>query len=196
LIWGALCDERTGLSFITAANPRQRSHSRVRVPRDWLPYFTVSDSRLPQPGGPGPRIYIPQQQVPQLYAQVLSFLFVAPYDPQGCGGGIGTRLHAGVLTGLCFDSPDRTSAWTQRKHRSSVDVGDVVSRVRFRLEPHHVATPLPTALLLLRDATTVAVTICLPSYCSETAVTIPAFSGHATISYLHSVHPVVCHKHG
>jgi hypothetical protein len=24
-------------------------------------HFTVSDSRLPQPGWPGPRIYIPQQ---------------------------------------------------------------------------------------------------------------------------------------
>jgi hypothetical protein len=31
-MWGALSDERTGLSFITAAGPRQRSHSRVRGP--------------------------------------------------------------------------------------------------------------------------------------------------------------------
>jgi hypothetical protein len=44
LMWGALSDERTGLSFTSAAGPRQRSYSRVRVP--W-PYFTVSDSRLP-----------------------------------------------------------------------------------------------------------------------------------------------------
>jgi hypothetical protein len=59
LMWGAPSDKRTGMSFTIAAEPRQRSHSRVRVPRDsWL-YFTVSDSRLPQPGGPGPRIYIP-----------------------------------------------------------------------------------------------------------------------------------------
>jgi hypothetical protein len=34
----------------------------VRVPRDSWPYFTVSDSRLLQPGGPGPHIYIPQEQ--------------------------------------------------------------------------------------------------------------------------------------
>jgi hypothetical protein len=27
-----------------------------------VPHFTVSDSRLPKPGGPGPRIYIPQEQ--------------------------------------------------------------------------------------------------------------------------------------
>jgi hypothetical protein len=36
-----------GLSFTIAAGPRQRSHSRVRVPWDSRPYFTVSDSRLP-----------------------------------------------------------------------------------------------------------------------------------------------------
>jgi hypothetical protein len=32
LLWGALSDERTGLSFTIAAGPRQRSHFRVRVP--------------------------------------------------------------------------------------------------------------------------------------------------------------------
>jgi hypothetical protein len=31
-------------------------------PRSSWPYFTVSDSKLPQPGGPGLRIYIPQEQ--------------------------------------------------------------------------------------------------------------------------------------
>jgi hypothetical protein len=35
---------------------------RSRVPRYWWPYFTVSDSRLSLPGGPGPYIYIPQEQ--------------------------------------------------------------------------------------------------------------------------------------
>jgi hypothetical protein len=47
LMWGALSNERMGLSFIFAAGPRQRSHSRVRVPLDSWSYFTVSDSRLP-----------------------------------------------------------------------------------------------------------------------------------------------------
>jgi hypothetical protein len=47
LIWGALSDKRTVLSFIIAADPRQRSHSRVRVPWDSRPYFPISDSRLP-----------------------------------------------------------------------------------------------------------------------------------------------------
>jgi hypothetical protein len=34
LIWGALSDERTGLSFTIAADPRQSSHLWVRVPWD------------------------------------------------------------------------------------------------------------------------------------------------------------------
>jgi hypothetical protein len=42
-MWGALSDERTSLSFTIAAGARQRSHSRVRVPWDSRPYFTVSD---------------------------------------------------------------------------------------------------------------------------------------------------------
>jgi hypothetical protein len=44
---GALSDERTGLSFVYAAGPRQRSLSRVRVPWDSRPHFIVSDLRLP-----------------------------------------------------------------------------------------------------------------------------------------------------
>jgi hypothetical protein len=63
LIWGALSDESTGLSFTIAVGPRHCSHSWVRVPRDSWQYFTVSDLRLPQPGGPGPRIYIPPGSV-------------------------------------------------------------------------------------------------------------------------------------
>jgi hypothetical protein len=51
-----------GLSFTIATGLRQRSHSRVRVPRDLLTYLTVSDSRLPLTGGPSPSIYIPQKQ--------------------------------------------------------------------------------------------------------------------------------------
>jgi hypothetical protein len=47
--------------FTIAAGSRQRSHSRVKVPRV-RPHFTVSDSRLPQPGGPGPRTFIRHEQ--------------------------------------------------------------------------------------------------------------------------------------
>jgi hypothetical protein len=55
LTWVALSDERTGLSFTTAAGPRQRNHSRVRVPWDSRPYFTVSYSRLPLSSPPKTR---------------------------------------------------------------------------------------------------------------------------------------------
>jgi hypothetical protein len=45
-LWGALSDERTGLSFVYDASPRQRSLSWVRVPWISRPYFTVSVLRL------------------------------------------------------------------------------------------------------------------------------------------------------
>jgi hypothetical protein len=46
-LWGVLSDERSGLSFVCAAGPCQRSLSRVRVPWDLRPYFAVSHLRLP-----------------------------------------------------------------------------------------------------------------------------------------------------
>jgi hypothetical protein len=45
--WVALSNERTGLSFVCAAGPCQHSLSRVLVPWDLRPYFTVSVLRLP-----------------------------------------------------------------------------------------------------------------------------------------------------
>jgi hypothetical protein len=52
---GALSDERTGLSSTISAGPRQRNHSRIRVPWDSRPYFTVSDSSLPLSSPPTTR---------------------------------------------------------------------------------------------------------------------------------------------
>jgi hypothetical protein len=46
-LWDALSDERTGLCFVYAAGPYQRSLFRIRVPWDSRSYFTVSDLRLP-----------------------------------------------------------------------------------------------------------------------------------------------------
>jgi hypothetical protein len=54
-LWGALSDERSGLSFVYAADPCQRSLSRVRVPWDFRPYFTVSHLRLPYSSPPTTR---------------------------------------------------------------------------------------------------------------------------------------------
>jgi hypothetical protein len=53
--WGALSDERTGLSSVYAAGPCQRSLSRARLPWDSRPYFIVSDLRLPFPSPPTTR---------------------------------------------------------------------------------------------------------------------------------------------
>jgi hypothetical protein len=50
------------MSSIIAAGLRQRNHSQVRAPRDSLSYFTLPDSRFPQYGVPGARIYILQEQ--------------------------------------------------------------------------------------------------------------------------------------
>jgi hypothetical protein len=46
-LWGALSDERSGLSLVCAAGPCQRSLSRVRVPWFLRQYFILSDLRLP-----------------------------------------------------------------------------------------------------------------------------------------------------
>jgi hypothetical protein len=74
-MWGVLSDKRTGLSFTIVAGPRQRSHSRVRVPWGLRPYFTVSVLRLSQPGGPGPSIYIPQEQGGPVIAPAIGLPF-------------------------------------------------------------------------------------------------------------------------
>jgi hypothetical protein len=62
--------------------------------------FIVSYSRLPQPGRPGPRIYIPQSQDGPVIPPAPGFLFVASYDLQGYGGRIRTRLHTGADPGI------------------------------------------------------------------------------------------------
>jgi hypothetical protein len=70
----SLSDERTGLLFKIAASLRQHSHSRFPVPRDSWPYFTVSDSRLPQPGGPGPRNIAPARTAQKMFLPLLHAL--------------------------------------------------------------------------------------------------------------------------
>jgi hypothetical protein len=47
-----------------------------------------------------PVLISPRNKVAQLYPQVLGSLFVASYDYQGYGGGIGTSLHTGTATDL------------------------------------------------------------------------------------------------
>jgi hypothetical protein len=57
--------------------------------------------RLPSPAGPGPCIYIPQEQGgPVIYPQVMGSLFIASYNSQGYGGGILTHLHTATASSL------------------------------------------------------------------------------------------------
>jgi hypothetical protein len=66
-----------------------------------MTYFTVSNSRLPQPGEPGPRIYIRQEQGGLVIPRGTVFPFVASYYSQGYGGGIRHRLHAELTSPVC-----------------------------------------------------------------------------------------------
>jgi hypothetical protein len=76
--------------------PCQSSDFWVEVPQNSRPYFTVS-FETPQLQGPGSHIYMPQEQVGPVIPLGTGFPFVAPYDLQGYGGGILTRLHMGML---------------------------------------------------------------------------------------------------
>jgi hypothetical protein len=87
--------------FVDVGRPLWREDgsvlSRVLVPRDSWPYFTVSDSRLPPNlEGQVPVFIYPRNRVAQLYPQALGSLFNASCDSQGYGGSIRTRLHTGI----------------------------------------------------------------------------------------------------
>jgi hypothetical protein len=89
-----LSDEMMGLSFTIAAGPRQRSHSQVRVTRD-SSYFTVSDSRLSQPVGPGRRVYVPQEQGGPVIPPGTGFLFRRLLRLAGLWWRYSSHLHTG-----------------------------------------------------------------------------------------------------
>jgi hypothetical protein len=62
ILYHPLWREDGSVIFCTiASRPCQSSHSWVEVPQNSRPYFTVW-SETPQPGGPGSRIYVPQEQ--------------------------------------------------------------------------------------------------------------------------------------
>jgi hypothetical protein len=50
-----------------------------------MPYITVADSRVPQPGVPGHLFISPRDKVSQLYPQALGSLFIVSYDLHGYG---------------------------------------------------------------------------------------------------------------
>jgi hypothetical protein len=128
-----------GLWFTITAGPLQRSHSRVRVARESWPHFTVSDSRLHQPGGPGPRIYIPQERG-------------GPVMPPGTGFPF-RRLPR--LAGL------RWRYSTPPLHGSFKDWFFYIMckiSVRTSQETHYISATKPNRLMLFRE--TLAVLLC------------------------------------
>jgi hypothetical protein len=79
------------LSFTIAADPRQCSHSQVRVPQVSLSH--IRDS--PNLQGQVPIFISPRNRMARIYPQALGSPFVASYDSQGYGGYIRSRLHMG-----------------------------------------------------------------------------------------------------
>jgi hypothetical protein len=75
-------------SAITHWLESRRTRNRILLPH----------LRLPQPGGPGPCIYLPKEQGGPVIHPALNSLSVTSYDLQGYGGGILTRLHTGILS--------------------------------------------------------------------------------------------------
>jgi hypothetical protein len=94
-LWSALSDERTDLQFavLSLNGPSPSEPVTIFYCLIWLP----------QPGGLGSRIYIPQEQGGRLIPRALVSLYVVSYDSQGYGGGILTLPLPGG-TGHCIHS--------------------------------------------------------------------------------------------
>jgi hypothetical protein len=112
--------ERMGLSFTIAAGPHQRSHSQIRFPRDSWPHFTVSDSRLPKPGGPGLRIYIPEEQGGPVIPPGTGFSFRRLLRLAGLRWRYSNPPPHGILSVLLSVPSYSSSALTPRKTLYSV----------------------------------------------------------------------------
>jgi hypothetical protein len=99
LMWGALFDERTGLSFVIAAGPRQRSQSRIRVPwtHDHILLPQVWDS--PNLTGQVPLFISLRNRVAQLHPQALGSIFVASYDGTDVTGNVFSIIACSLVEG-------------------------------------------------------------------------------------------------
>jgi hypothetical protein len=104
-MWVALSDERTGLSFTTAAGPRQSSHYRDPSPVGLVTIFYC--------------------------LRFETSLFVASYDSQGHGGGIRPRLHTGLTCQLLMTYRYIVSGrTTQKTHPLSTNGCSLLLRIR------------------------------------------------------------------
>jgi hypothetical protein len=88
-----------------------------------------------QPGGPGFRIYIPQEQGGPVIPPGTGFLFVASYDLQGYGGGIRNRLHTEFSRNRSYSS--LYSLGTDRTENTASNSSSIVACVFFG---HYLAT--------------------------------------------------------
>jgi hypothetical protein len=96
-MWSTLSDERMGLSFTIAADPRQRSHSRVESGGTCNRILLSQIRDTPNLEGQVPVFISPRIRVAQFYPQVLGSLLIVFYDSQGYGRGSRTCLHGGQL---------------------------------------------------------------------------------------------------
>jgi hypothetical protein len=75
---------------------------------DFATLFFFSQSKVvslasnPQPGGPGPCIYVLKEQSGPIIPPVTGLLFVASFDSQCYGWGIRTLLHTGLIPNIPF----------------------------------------------------------------------------------------------
>jgi hypothetical protein len=101
-----------GSEFICsiASGPCQNSHSRVEVPQNSWPYFTVH-LRLPNLEGQVPVFISPKTRWPS-YTPRHWVPFAASYDSQGYGGSILTRPRKGIKHQLLTSLAYNISAWT------------------------------------------------------------------------------------
>jgi hypothetical protein len=136
-------------------------------------HILLSHSRLPQPGGPGPRIYIPREQGGPFIPHALGSLFVASYDSQGCDRCIRTRLHTGFLqlnrSAIC---QNKYSARTTRKTQPLYCCRDVFKAPlhSYLCSADHIENVVllfvrPGMLLMLPSNGR-----CLPSHCLATGL--------------------------
>jgi hypothetical protein len=113
LMWGALSDKRTALSFtqLLLALTSVVIHGSVsRGTHDHILLHQILDSSNLE--GQVPVFKSPRKWVTQLYPQALGSLFVASYDSQGYGGGIRTRLfsHWSSLYSFGMDHKENTAS--------------------------------------------------------------------------------------
>jgi hypothetical protein len=126
---------------VTLGSKSRRTHDHILLSHLRLPQLGGPGSRIyipqehggpvialgtgSQPGGPGPCIYIPRNMVTKIYPRAMVSLSVASYDTQDYGGDILTLLHMRKLP-PCRSQKSYWS-WSWPCGRQSVDQFILVS---------------------------------------------------------------------